>query len=54
MAHTFEYNPYADHLEPVHGQQGSEAERRKDPAGPYFTGYRRLPIGGQAFSLQAL
>lgn len=38
MPHTVQFIPSADQLGPVHGQQGGEAEREKDPAGPYLTG----------------
>lgn len=45
MAHTVEYLPTAHNLWPVHGQQGSQAEREKDPSGSNLTGYRRQPTG---------
>lgn len=34
MAHIIEYNSFARHLQPVHGQQWREAERKADPTGP--------------------
>lgn len=53
MAHSVDYLPSAHHLGPVHGQQGGQAEREKDPVGSNLAGYRRQPATGQA-RLQAL
>lgn len=53
MAHTVDYLLSAHHLGPVHGQQGGQAERKKDPVGSNLTGYQRQPAAGQN-PLQAL
>lgn len=47
MAHTVDYLLSAHHLGPVHGQQGGQAEREKDPVGFNLTGYQRQPTTGQ-------
>lgn len=53
MAHTVDRLLSAHHLGPVYGQQGCQAERKKDPVGSNLTGYQRQSATGKR-RLQAL